>query len=1097
MSTKPIKPAANILGYKLEKRIGSGGFGEVWSAEAPGGLKKALKIVYGFHDEKRAMSELKALDRVKSLRHPFLLSLERIEVFEGQLIVVTELADASLADHFNTFVNKGEPGIPREEMLRHMSNAANALDFLWQEKSLQHLDIKPENLLLVSGHVKVADFGLMKDLHAASQSMMQGMTPAYAAPELFDGHPAASSDQYSLAIMYCEMISGVRPFPGTTPAQLAAQHLHGKPNLRPVPRGDQAAVARALSKDPAVRYPSCSDFVEDLKKQRRNVRIARKRSETKSEDGSETLIFTPDQNKGIDATEMVSDRALPFQPNSIVSVEPPKIDAKDAAVQPTLIITIGQTANKVGEKFKAKLLMRAGDSRNVPSIRSIFIDSDRKDLAQLENNFTESVSPLETLEVPLRKPEDYRANAEVHLGWLSRRWIYNVPRTLQTEGLRPLGRLVFADHFSSICDRLEQEIGELIKAENLGKTADALKMNPGDPNSPRIYIISSISGGVGSGMMLDMAYTVKLLLGEKGLKHDFVTGVLLHSNYQRMRDPGLSSANAFAFLTELRHFNEQGYPGDASLGIPEFDEEPPFEHTYYTELGDDLNQSEFDARLDSVAEYISLSASTRCNEFFDACRKSEQEMEHFALRTFGVATSKAGDISMQRLLIDQLCKKLIQRWSGLDESGKEGAIEVAKGILSQLEVDEAGIEKKVRGEILSSRVESREELLALANKHAGSQEELRAMFDDVYGPSEGYECPESYELRLRKSMDQFLNTDPIAGMLTISKACYAMLNLEFLALGSIEATVEHLSQTMRQWLVNVEKELAEGRASINSTMDAIAACQTPEAMETPPQESMPELLARLCAQREDDFAKRIACEYIQIIVNDLQPVNTVIEQLKTNLDMITTDFTNRSTSFEGENGDALFDPQQLMLAQLESKLEAMSEQIERQVYYGLVAPEGGFQHVLTDYSILRYNLPSQLRTAAQQAICSVNESLSMEELIRENDVAPEQVIQWVNSLSNEAKPLVNDCGGRMRMLVGLPTNSEESQIPKMIESKCRLKNAAVNGTDGKLAICFEAEDLSLAAVAFRLLMKRPDAVELVKRIHSRDDVDWTTLDDLL
>jgi hypothetical protein len=167
------------------------------------------------------------------------------------------------------------------------------------------------------------------------------------------------------------------------------------------------------------------------------------------------------------------------------------------------------------------------------------------------------------------------------------------------------------------------------------------------------------------------------------------------------------------------------------------------------------------------------------------------------------------------------------------------------------------------------------------------------------------------------------------------------------------------------------------------------------------------------------------------------------------------------------------------------------------VYYGLVAPEGGFQHVLTDYSILRYNLPSQLRTAAQQAICSVNESLSMEELIRENDVAPEQVIQWVNSLSNEAKPLVNDCGGRMRMLVGLPTNSEESQIPKMIESKCRLKNAAVNGTDGKLAICFEAEDLSLAAVAFRLLMKRPDAVELVKRIHSRDDVDWTTLDDLL
>jgi len=175
----------------------------------------------------------------------------------------------------------------------------------------------------------------------------------------------------------------------------------------------------------------------------------------------------------------------------------------------------------------------------------------------------------------------------------------------------------------------------------------------------------------------------------------------------------------------------------------------------------------------------------------------------------------------------------------------------------------------------------------------------------------------------------------------------------------------------------------------------------------------------------------------------------------------------------------------------------MSEQVERQVYHSLVEPEGGFQHVLTDYSILRYNLPNQLRSAAQQAIFNVNESLSFEELIRENDIVPEQLIQWITKMTTEAKPLVGDCGGEMRLLVGLPTNAEECRIPKLIEDKCKLKNVAVNGTDGKLAICFEAEDLSLAAVAFRLLVKRPDAVELVKRIHSRDDIEWTTLDDLL
>src|SRR5204862_3381289 len=81
-----------IPGYKLVKRIGAGGYGEVWRAEAPGQLVKAIKFVYGLLDEDRAARELKALNRIKGVRHPFLLSLERIEVVDGQLLIVTELA---------------------------------------------------------------------------------------------------------------------------------------------------------------------------------------------------------------------------------------------------------------------------------------------------------------------------------------------------------------------------------------------------------------------------------------------------------------------------------------------------------------------------------------------------------------------------------------------------------------------------------------------------------------------------------------------------------------------------------------------------------------------------------------------------------------------------------------------------------------------------------------------------------------------------------------------------------------------------------------------------------------------------------------------
>ena len=189
MTQKASRENQNILGYTLKTQIGAGGYGEVWSAEAPGGLMKAVKIVFGYHDEQRATNELRSLDRIKDLRHPFLLNLERIDVVDGQLVIITELADKSLADEFDKFVEEGGKGIPREMLLAQLAEAADALDFITFKHSLLHLDIKPENLLMVGRHIKIADFGLVKDLKDVTQSLMSGLTPAYAAPELFDGKP--------------------------------------------------------------------------------------------------------------------------------------------------------------------------------------------------------------------------------------------------------------------------------------------------------------------------------------------------------------------------------------------------------------------------------------------------------------------------------------------------------------------------------------------------------------------------------------------------------------------------------------------------------------------------------------------------------------------------------------------------------------------------------------------------------------------------------------------------------------------------------------------------------------------------------------------
>src|SRR3954452_19461667 len=76
--------AEPIPGYRLIERIGGGGFGEVWKCQAPGGLHKAIKFVFGSLElagdsGQRAEQELKALRRVASVRHPYILSLERYD----------------------------------------------------------------------------------------------------------------------------------------------------------------------------------------------------------------------------------------------------------------------------------------------------------------------------------------------------------------------------------------------------------------------------------------------------------------------------------------------------------------------------------------------------------------------------------------------------------------------------------------------------------------------------------------------------------------------------------------------------------------------------------------------------------------------------------------------------------------------------------------------------------------------------------------------------------------------------------------------------------------------------------------------------------
>ena len=263
-----------LPGYRLLNLLGEGDFGEVWRCAAPGGLSKAIKFVAGPVRQRadtcsRGTPEIQALQRIQSIQHPFLLSLDRVERLDGDLVIVMDLAERSLEDLLLSYRGAGQAGIPRPELLGYLRETAEVLDLLNHKHDLQHLNVKPGNLFVVAGHVKVADFGLVSSvaemIGSQPTSLQLGaLAPVYAAPESFLGNITSASDQYSLAIVYHELLTGKILFNGKNFRQLAMQHMQSVPDLSALPEADRPAVARALSKEPKERFPSCSAFVQAL-----------------------------------------------------------------------------------------------------------------------------------------------------------------------------------------------------------------------------------------------------------------------------------------------------------------------------------------------------------------------------------------------------------------------------------------------------------------------------------------------------------------------------------------------------------------------------------------------------------------------------------------------------------------------------------------------------------------------------------------------------------------------------------------------------------------------------------------------------------------
>src|SRR4026209_2969658 len=259
--------------YTIDRELGRGGMATVYLAQDVKHERMvALKVL---HSElaaslgaDRFLREIKVAAR---LNHPHILPLHDSGALDGFLYYVMPYVEGeSLRERLDR-----EDHLPVEEAIGLTRGIASALDYAHRQ-GIVHRDIKPENLMLYEGEAMVMDFGIAKAVSAAgsetlTQTGMMVGTPAYVSPEQAAGETNLDgrSDQYSLACVVSEMLSGERAFTGPTAQAVMAKRFTetAKPlrTLRgSIPESVERAVSKSMSTDTSGRYKTAALFAQAL-----------------------------------------------------------------------------------------------------------------------------------------------------------------------------------------------------------------------------------------------------------------------------------------------------------------------------------------------------------------------------------------------------------------------------------------------------------------------------------------------------------------------------------------------------------------------------------------------------------------------------------------------------------------------------------------------------------------------------------------------------------------------------------------------------------------------------------------------------------------
>jgi hypothetical protein len=537
-----------------------------------------------------------------------------------------------------------------------------------------------------------------------------------------------------------------------------------------------------------------------------------------------------------------------------------------------------------------------------------------------------------------------------------------------------------------------------------------------------------------------------------------------------------------------------------------------FDGTYLVHFGDDIGSSEYDRAVDGLAEYLYLGTVSRCAAFFDICRDTE-EFEAGVLKTMGISSIGQGHLDVTDDPSERLIQKLLGSWLDSDDQADTARrLETcAESIVEQTGLTGEPVESRIR-QLIAERLgdDALAELLrevrkSLPQPPPEDPDRLASLVGDQLlarlgeprpdGPADATVPAKRGNFRVCEFVESRI--PPMARQLKqeVAEAVLALIDQpEFRVVGTrgvADAIVARLLASEQEMQQRRDQQLAafeSARQRCREQLESRDCQQTPTALAKA-------MLEEMVSHRLEYVVAAANRKLLRVTRNELAATVNRLDGFFQQLDLLRNQLrlpmeVHDIYTHQEDKPSSLY---RLLVDYATDRAVKKVSDLDRRLEDKVLRPEGGLRTILSEGGHRLRQLPGSIKREAQVLVSDDLQELRLDSMIVDSQISADLLAAWISDLVRPVTPLLFKCGGTARLLMAVPQKAPIATLATYIQTQLDYEANIIPSTSGDFVICLEMDQMPSENVAMTLLQIQPDCAELIERLHSRTDVDWSSL----